>query len=157
MSYSNRTQWPTEDVIGPFNGDNEYLSNFYEAEFEYNGTTFPTSEHAFQAMKAVDEEEIYEKISSASSPKKAKRYGKEPSLPEYWNERKKFVMLEVVTAKFAQNPEIREKLLSTDDKIIVELNKWGDTYWGAKKGDGEGKNMLGRILMEVRSSFQSIQ
>ena len=156
MSDFNRTQWPTEDVIGPFNGEYSYLSNFHEAEFEYNGTLFPTSEHAYQAMKAVEEDEIYEKIASASSPKKAKRYGKEPSLPDDWNERKKFHMLEIVTAKFSQNPEIREKLIGTEDQLLVELNKWGDTYWGAKKSDGEGKNMLGRILMEVRSSFQSI-
>ena len=66
-------------------------------------------------------------------------------------------MLEIVTAKFSQNPGIREKLVGTENQLIVELNKCGDTYWGAKESGGEGKNMLGRILMEVRSSFQSIQ
>lgn len=157
MSEYNRTQWPTEDVIGPFKNENEYLSNFYEASVVYNGTEFPTSENAFQAMKARDENELYEKIAAAESPEKAKELGKKPSLPENWEEQKKYMMLEIVTAKFAQNPELRERLLETGDKLLVELNWWNDTYWGADSSTGEGKNMLGRVLMEVRSSLRSLE
>ncbi len=153
----NQTQWPTEDVIGPFKNDYEFLSNFHEAEIVYNGTEFPTSEHAYQAMKARDEEELYHKIASANGPREAKKFGKQPSLPENWQKEKKYVMLEIVTAKFAQNPELRENLLETDDNLLVELNHWGDTYWGADSQSGEGKNMLGRILMEVRSSIRAIE
>lgn len=157
MSEYNHTQWPTEDVIGPFKNENEYLSNFYEASVVYNGTEFPTSENAFQAMKARDENELYEKIAAAESPEKAKELGKKPSLPENWEEQKKYMMLEIVTAKFAQNPELRERLLETGDKLLVELNWWNDTYWGADSSTGEGKNMLGRVLMEVRSSLRSLE
>ncbi|MFC7074690.1 NADAR family protein [Halovenus rubra] len=156
MSDYNRTQWPTEDVIGPFENDNEFLSNFYEVSVVYDGTEFPTSEHAYQAMKARDEEELYDEIASAESPNKAKKLGKKPSPPKNWEERKKYIMLEIVTAKFAQNPELRERLLKTGDELLVELNWWDDTYWGADSDTGEGKNMLGRILMEVRSSLQSL-
>lgn len=156
MSY-NRTQWPTEDVIGPFKNEYEFLSNFHEAELVYNGTEFPTSEHAFQAMKARDEAELYQEIAAADEPNEAKELGKKPSLPENWGDEKKYIMLEIVTAKFAQNPELRAQLLGTEEKFLVELNWWGDDYWGADSQSGEGKNMLGRILMEVRSSLQSLE
>lgn len=157
MSDYNRTTWPTEDVIGPFKNENEYLSNFYGASVVYDGTEFPTSEHAFQAMKARDDEELYHEIASTESPDEAKKLGKKPSLPENWQNRRKYIMLEIVTAKFAQNPELRERLLDTEDQLLVELNWWNDTYWGADSKTGEGKNMLGRILMEVRSSLQTLE
>jgi len=152
----NRNQWPTGDVIGPFKNDFEYLSNFYEADLVYNGTEFATSEHAFQAMKALDEEELYDEIASSTDPKEAKKLGKKADLPEDWHDDRKYIMLEIVTAKFAQNRDLREKLIGTEDELLVELNWWNDTYWGADSTSGEGKNMLGRILMEVRSSLQSV-
>ena len=152
-----KDEWPVEDSIGPFKGEYKFLSNFYEAEFVMGDTTFSTAEHAFQASKAKDQPEIYDKIVNASSPKKAKRKGKKPDLPENWFGVKKYVMLQVVTAKFSQNPELRQKLLDTGDETLVELNRWGDTYWGAKKSNGVGKNTLGVILMNVRSSLQDLE
>lgn len=149
--------WPVEDCIGPFKGEYRFLSNFWEADIILGDTTFPTAEHAFQAAKAVDQPDIYEEIVNASSPKKAKRKGKRPDLPENWYEKKKYVMIDVVTAKFSQNPDLRKKLIDTGTEPIVELNSWGDTYWGAKKSNGEGENTLGKILMSTRSSLRSIE
>jgi ribA/ribD-fused uncharacterized protein len=57
-------------------------------------------------------------------------------------------MREVVRAKFNQHDDIRQILLSTGDAKIVEHTE-NDSYWG-DGGDGSGKNMLGRILMEIR-------
>lgn len=146
--------WPTEDVIGPFEGEYRYLSNFAPISVCHDGTEFATSEHAYQAAKARDEPELYEQIADSTEPDESKRLGRKASLPADWDERKRYLMLEIVTAKFSQNPEYREKLLATGDQTIVELNSWGDTYWGAKSSTGEGKNMLGRILMSVRSSLR---
>lgn len=149
-------QWPVNDCIGPFKGEYRYLSNFWETDIVLGNTVFPTAEHAFQAAKAVDQPDIYEEIVNASSPKKAKRKGKKPDLPENWYENKKYVMANVVTAKFSQNPELRRRLIDTGDTPLVELNSWGDTYWGAKKSNGEGKNALGVILMETRSTLKEL-
>ena len=62
-------------------------------------------------------------------------------------------------AKFSQNPDIREFLLSTEDAIIAEASPY-DRIWGiglgrsdAKKGSVEqwrGENLLGCALMDVR-------
>jgi hypothetical protein len=54
---------------------------------------------------------------------------------------------------FEQHPKLRELLLSTGETRIVEHTS-NDSYWG-DGGDGSGRNMLGRILMEVRDALQS--
>lgn len=146
--------WPTENVIGPFEGDWRFLSNFAPVSVRYDGTVFSTSEHAYQAAKADEEPELYERIAATTDPDEAKHLGRQASLSENWDEQKRYVMLEIVTAKFAQNPTCRDKLLNTNERTIVELNSWDDTYWGADIDTGKGTNMLGRILMGVRSSLR---
>lgn len=147
-------QWPTEDVIGPFEDEYRFLSNFAPVSVRYDGTVFSTSEHAYQACKAQDEPELYDRIAAATDPDEAKRLGRRAVLPDGWDERKRYVMLEIVTAKFSQNPSDRERLLETGEQPLVELNSWDDTYWGADIDTGTGLNMLGRILMSVRSSLR---
>jgi len=61
-------------------------------------------------------------------------------------------MADIVYQKFLQNPELRDKLLATNDAYLVEGNNWKDTYWGICNGVGE--NWLGRILMIVRHALK---
>jgi len=58
-----------------------------------------------------------------------------------------------VLAKFTQHKELLELLLLTEDAKIVEQTE-NDHYWG-DDGDGKGKNMLNRILMEIREKLPS--
>ena len=69
-----------------------------------------------------------------------------------WESVKVNVMREAVLAKFTQHDDLRELLLSTGDAKIVEHTE-RDDYWG-DGGDGRGKNMLGRILMDVREKLR---
>lgn len=72
-----------------------------------------------------------------------------------WQEVKDNIMRRGVYQKFLQNPSFRAILKSTLDKPIFE-HTHRDHYWadGHPYGDptvhGDGKNMLGRILMETR-------
>ena len=62
------------------------------------------------------------------------------------------VMRRAVLAKFTQHQELRELLLETGDRKIIEHTA-NDSYWG--DGDnGTGRNMLGIILMEVRDQLR---
>lgn len=70
-----------------------------------------------------------------------------------WEAVKDDVMREAVLAKFEQHPNLLGLLLSTDDAELVE-HTTNDAYWG-DGGDGRGRNMLGRILMEVRGRLGS--
>lgn len=149
-----RTKWPTEDVNGPFRDDCDFhdkdlrfLSNFHEAPVDIWSHYFRTAEHAYQAAKA--DMQLFEKIKWAPSPGKAKRLGRQADLPPDWDVIKTGIMAEVVTAKFTQNRDLAGRLNRLEGPI-VELNWWGDTFWGADINTGEGKNVLGRILMGVR-------
>jgi len=66
-----------------------------------------------------------------------------------WESAKDEIMRRAVLKKFETHADIREILLGTGDEPIVE-NAPGDFYWGCG-ADGTGKNMLGRILVEVRT------
>ncbi|NGT90448.1 NADAR family protein [Clostridium perfringens] len=61
----------------------------------------------------------------------------------------------VVKEKFKPNKELRRKLIATGDKYLEEGNTWNDTYLGVCKG--KGRNMLGKILMRVRSEIINIE
>ena len=90
----------------------------------------------------------------ASTPARAAEIGRQRSRPlrPDWEDVKDDVMRVAVRAKFTQHEELRELLLSTGDEELVE-HTTNDAYW-ADGGDGTGKNMLGKILMEVRAELR---
>lgn len=148
-------------VVARFEGDHFYLSNFYEAPtiflMDGESVTMPTGEHAFQAakfhvMRDVDKarrKDYVRRVADAPTPAKAKYAGRSVDiLLDSWDNIRVDVMREVVFQKFLQHPDLRVKLLNTNEAMLVEGNTWGDTFWG--RVDGKGYNKLGVILMEVR-------
>jgi ribA/ribD-fused uncharacterized protein len=116
---------------------------------------YPTAEHLYQASKTESPEEA-ELIRQASTPGRAKRLGgRVKHLIPNWDQYRVEMMLEVVREKFEQNPILGARLLNTGYREIIEGNWWNDTYWGVCKG--EGKNMLGKILMLVRHELRREQ
>ena len=51
-------------------------------------------------------------------------------------------------SRFSLNSELREKLIATGDKELIEGNHWNDRFWGVCRG--KGQNHLGKLLMELR-------
>ena len=66
-------------------------------------------------------------------------------------------MKRICIAKFEQNPDLKEKLLATGNKTLIEGTWWKDTFWGIDLKTGQGQNHLGQILMEIRDEFRKIQ
>lgn len=137
--------------IERFEGDHEFLSNFFPCEIDFEGKKYPTSEHAFQAAKTLDEGER-EKVRLAKKPGSAKALGKKVSLRDNWKFTRTAWMETILRIKFA-NPVLREKLRATGNADLVEGNTWGDTFWGVSRGKGE--NRLGKILMKIRAEIQA--
>ena len=145
--------------IDDFRGENFFLSNFYMLPITYEGMEFPSTEHAFQAAKDLDPI-IRLRIAKLPRPGQAKRAGgrsKESivTLREDWETIRVQVMEDVLRLKFA-DLELREKLLNTGNAELIEGNTWGDCEWGmVKTPDGQwvGKNMLGKLLMKLRSEY----
>jgi len=133
--------------IKSFRGKYNFLSNFYRCTIYYNGLSYFTVEHAFQAQKSIRHEDRL-KIWNADTPGQAKAIGRKIELRADWEEVKLQVMADLIWIKFSY-PELKEKIIRTGDAQLIEGNTWGDRYWGVYREQGE--NHLGRILMAVRS------
>ena len=118
-----------------------------------DGRYWPTAEHYFQAQKFADGD-YAETIRRAESPKKAKSLGRSrahPIRPD-WDEVRVSVMRRAVLAKFTAHRDIREALLATGDRELIEAAP-NDYFWGAGR-HGTGQNMLGKILMDTRTQLR---
>ena len=144
----------TEPIL--FYKTNEPFGCF--ANFSRHGITldekfWPTTEHYFQAQKfaGTEHESI---VHQAKTPGDAARMGRDRARPlrEDWEAVKDDVMRRAVKAKFEQHPDIRQILLETGEAELIE-NTTDDHYWGIGTR-GDGKNMLGVILVEVREMLR---
>jgi ribA/ribD-fused uncharacterized protein len=146
--------------ITRFRGHYGFLSNFYMKPLAYNGELYTSAEHAYQSQKAwtiVD----HQFIKSAYTPSEAKKRAHSITIVDSWEEIKVDVMKNVLRAKFAQEFRGRPNhllrwLLETGQRELVEGNTWGDTYWG-QCPLGNGENMLGKLLMLVRSESEHLR
>lgn len=137
-------------MIGSFKGEYFFLSNFYDVEIEYEGITYPSTEHAYQAAKSLTKSvRVY--ASKLNTPGKVKRFGQGIDLRADWEEVKIREMRNILEIKFAI-PELREKLLATGTEVLVEGNSHGDTFWG-QCPLGSGRNELGILLMSIRNDI----
>ena len=143
------------NCISRFTGRYAFLGNFYDAPVEFGGIQYRNSEAAFQAQKCEDEKKRL--WFAGLAPGRAKSLGGRVRLREDWEEVKTGLMLEIVRAKFTQNPELAEKLLATGEKRLVEGTAWNDTCWGIDIHTGKGENRLGKILMQVRDELKENQ
>lgn len=129
------------------------FSNFHSCEVTYEGITYPNAEAAWQSLKTLDAEKRarFATYTAAGSKKMGRRVELRPD----WEEVKYDLMVEVLQAKFSQNPDLREILKGTGEEELVEnTTGWHDNIWGnceCEKCVGKpGKNLLGKALMEVR-------
>lgn len=138
-----------QKIVGPFDGEFAWLSNFFPCKLEFEGLTFDNSEAAFQAAKCLNPIERTKFVGLAAG--KSKRLGKKVELRPDWNDIRIDVMREVLRAKFGQNKDLAEKLVATGDAELIEFNNWRDSFWGVC--NGKGQNNLGKLLMQVRKEI----
>lgn len=137
-------------MINQFRGETRWLSNFHENPITYEGITYPTAEHAFQAAKVLDET-TRKMFAALPKPGDAKRMGMTVRLRPNWDAIKIGIMEDINRLKF-QDPALKAQLLATGDQELVEGNNWNDQFWGVC--EGVGCNHLGRILMKVRKELK---
>lgn len=143
-----------------FRGKYAFLSNFYKCEIVAGGRVWPSSEHLYQALKFTHpdmQEQI--RLHPAKGLKAFVNSRRKQWRPD-WDEAKVELMKELVWQKFYQNPHLAQMLVDTGDEYIEETNSWHDNYWGVCMCDkcqtrpGSPHNMLGQILMTVRTRLQ---
>jgi len=140
-----------ERIIDSFTGEFSFLSNFYFAEIRIGKYIFTTNEHAYHTFKSNDEK-YRNYIISLPKPWQAKR--ESSSKPNDWFDYDKELMFIINWIKYISHRNLRIKLLNTNNAILIEGNKHGDTFWGMCNGKGE--NNLGKIIMKIRKLLQII-
>ena len=158
-------------VIGFKQTDLEYacLSNFYHSTFEYAGTHFNAAEQFIMYHKVLlfNRFDLAEMIIDQKDPHECKKIARRP-FPEFnsalWDKTCITIVKRALTAKFIQNPDMLEVLLSTGDALLFGLdthdNKWSigiepngkDEYDVSK---WKGSNLLGRVMMIVREELRN--
>ena len=125
-----------------------------------NGIQIRTSEALYQACRFPHLPDVQREIIGERSPMTAKMRSKpwrDETRPD-WMEVRVKVMRWVLRVKLAQNWEkFSHELLETDNLEIVEKKTRRADFWGAKvQEDGSffGKNVLGRLLMELREQVR---
>lgn len=135
--------------------------------FELEGTHYATAEHFMMAEKArlFGDAETLAEILVAKSPAIAKKLGRKVSgfddarwLAARWD-----IVVRGNMAKFSQHADLKEFLLHTGDRVIVEASPY-DRIWGIgmaatdanaeKPAQWKGLNLLGFALMEVRERLR---
>ncbi|WP_322993020.1 NADAR family protein [Limnohabitans sp.] len=132
------------------------FSNLFQRPVEFEGHTYATSEHAYQAGKAA-KPAVRDWILSAPTPSLAAMAAHGLYVWDVvpnWADIKFDRMRAVLRAKFEQHPDLKALLISTGEARLVEagtVNNAVNRLWG--EVDGKGQNMLGVMLMELRSEY----
>lgn len=155
----------TTDKFVFFWGKQDIYSNFLHKPFKHQGKLFKWSEQAIMYRKAkhFGAMNVAGRILSAKSPDECKKLGR--SIVEFvdteWVIVRELIYKEVLLDKFS-DPYLKKQLLDTGDRVLVEASPF-DAIWGIKMAhdhpDAEnpakwrGLNLLGKVLMEVRSEL----
>jgi ribA/ribD-fused uncharacterized protein len=157
------------------NNDFGWLSNFFPSKFVIDEITFNTNEHFFMWSKSnrfePDNNDKKTKILMAQTPFQAKKIGRTVQNfdEKIWDIESYSFMVKGLLEKFKQNIDLKNKLIQTNNAILIEASpydkKWGigmneDTAWTLDlKSFNEilkERNLLGKALMEVRSILKTI-
>jgi ribA/ribD-fused uncharacterized protein len=100
-------------------------------------------------------------VMECDDPREQKAIGRRISnySDEIWNPKRYQVVVDGNFYKFTQDPRLKELLISTGNKIIVEASPY-DKVWGIGLGTNDnrvlneslwdGQNLLGKAIMDVR-------
>ncbi|MFJ3407921.1 NADAR family protein [Promicromonospora sp. NPDC090134] len=143
------------------------LSQWFEASFEVDGVRYRTAEHWMMAQKArlFDDPEAERAAVDAPNPALAKAAGR--TVRDFddavWVRERFEIVVRGNEHKFAAHPDLREYLLRTGSRVLVEASP-RDRVWGigmgAKNENAEnpaawrGLNLLGFALMEARERLE---
>lgn len=158
------------EFIGFWHEYDEYgcFSNWYNAGFVYAGIRYSSVEQFMMYHKLLTFRQfgLADKVMATDDPAEAKQIGR-TKFKEFddklWTRIRTTIVKRGVRAKFEQNPELREILLSTDNTVLAECSPY-DQIWGIglspnderiyDTSQWQGKNKLGRILMIIREELR---
>lgn len=132
------------------------FSNFSWFPIYLENTIWKTNEHFYQAMKyyGINPARM-EYINNLDLPAKAKKAGNMKTIPirPDWDLVKDDVMRLCCLRKVQTHRFVYDVLQETGNSTLIEDSE-SDYYWGSG-ADNTGKNMLGKIWMEIRDILKN--
>jgi hypothetical protein len=139
------------------------FSQWWPVTFTVDGVEYASAEHFMMAAKArlFGDDEVVTEILAASHPGEAKALGRKVRGfdDDVWARHRFDLVVAGNVAKFGQHAELRDFLLGTGDRVLVEASP-RDQVWGiglaasneraADPENWRGLNLLGFALMEAR-------
>jgi ribA/ribD-fused uncharacterized protein len=142
-------------------------SNWHPSEFTLDGMTFNCVEQYMMYKKAevAGDTESMQAVMETPMPNEQKRIGR--NIKNYddgaWSAVRYEIVKDGVRAKFTQNVDLREGMLASGNKHIVEASPY-DAVWGIAMGEDDpdrfdeskwrGANLLGKCCMDVRDELR---
>lgn len=163
--YNEKQRYPREKTIGFTSTKAEWgiLCNFStEAPITWNDITFDCAErmyHWLRLSSSEAREEYLKERAGMNLKMKAKSFKKKGLERKDWTENAVDALRFSLQLKYEQNENFRKALARTDDRFIVEdqtsrprktPDSWGAKY-DATTDTYYGKNIMGRLLMELRN------
>lgn len=123
----------------------DYTMSMYIHPVEIPGIgTFPNAQLAFQYYRAPTNTKYVENLLQGT-------YSQELLEPNRdWEENKVEYMYKVLEYKFRQHHQLRINLMNTGLRPLIKISY--DTFWG-DGGNGQGKNIQGKLLNKLRNMF----
>lgn len=138
-------------MIKEFQKEYRWLSNFAPCKIVLSGKEYASVEHAYMAAKSTDPEwRLF--CQKTNSPGQVKKASRRIKLRPNWDVLKIKIMKKCLKQKYNQAP-YKAKLRKTGAQFIQEGNWWNDKFWGACLKTGEGENILGKLIMEIRTEM----
>ncbi len=147
-----------------------WCSNWYDAPFTIENVYYQTSEHYMMAHKArlMQDEQSFQKIvhPDCDHPRTAQLFGRKVRGwdEQLWVANRERIMDEALTAKFQTHPNLKQLLLDSYPKTLVEASPvdkiWGigmspdQAYKNPDRANWKGLNLLGQSLMRVRERLR---
>ena len=142
------------------------LSQWWKSNFTIDIDDYCCMEQYMMAEKArlFKDEEVLEKILKSKHPKQIKEMGRKVRNfdEEVWKKKRYSIILNGNYAKFLQNDGLRQFLMQTPNRVLVEASPY-DKIWGIGMAvddmhienplEWKGLNLLGFALMEVRDEL----
>ncbi|MBC6456691.1 NADAR family protein [Actinomadura sp. HBU206391] len=128
----------------------QWLSPASPHPVDIEGLTYPTAMHAYWARSTIDAD-LATRIREAGRVHDAQRLAEDAPRREDWSAVRPAVMADLLRAKFAQHPELADRLLETGDAVLICFTGVGTRYW--ERYGEHGHNWIGRLLEVVRAEI----
>ncbi len=154
------------DGLHCFSQTDSVFSQQHKASFALSGIKYTSAEQYMMYGKALlfEDQETASKILETSDPKKQKQLGREVQNfnSTVWQDNARRIVYEGNCGKFMQNPNLRDELSATGNKLLVEAAP-DDKIWGIglaaedaaaqDKAVWQGSNWLGYVLTLLREDM----